>query len=333
MRGRANHTRPRQRWQNQRCLALMVGLLALATTAAAQPAEDGAAGVDSTAGREFTAPGQSGAALPEITVEAQNQVRQQIEKSDFEFVPTASAVDSFFSVMDEEALDLSPVSGLQPHLNNLEMLASDQPPHCWLREMASAPVVVFYPEDPEGHEVRSWTLTITDFRGAPFKRFAGDGSPPPSIAWDGRGDQGQMLRVGYPYSYVFSLTDTGTNNYNYAGVSFRIPALDHRDEGHRRLELAGGRLFARGQAELTPEGRNWLTRAADEVRRHPYSPVRVQVTAEEEALASERADVVAAYLATSMILPREQIETEAIQKVDLKAEMDGSVAIVIEHAD
>jgi hypothetical protein len=34
-----------------------------------------------------------------------------------------------------------------------------------------------------------------------------------------------------------------------------------------------------------------------------------------------------------MILPREQIETEAEQRPDLRAELDGLVRIVIEHAD
>jgi hypothetical protein len=33
-----------------------------------------------------------------------------------------------------------------------------------------------------------------------------------------------------------------------------------------------------------------------------------------------------------MIVPREQVETEPVQRPDLRAEMDGSVTIVIEHA-
>lgn len=40
----------------------------------------------------------------------------------------------------------------------------------------------------------------------------------------------------------------------------------------------------------------------------------------------------ATFLAESMILPREQVETETIREPDLRAQMDGSVTIVIEHA-
>jgi len=316
------------------CLAAIA--LALAAPALAedpQPAPAPAATDAADAGQPFTEDGESGAVLPEMVVEAENAVQQKIEKGTFEFELDAATVDSFFTAMDEEALSVSPVSGLQPHLNNLETLASDQPPHHWIQDMATTPVATFYPVDPEGHEPRTWNLTITDFRGSPFKTFEGKGRPPQEVPWNGRGDQDEMLRVGYPYSYVFSVTDKGTNTYNYAGVSFRIPALDHRRDGDRLLEIAGEQLFVRELNDLTDAGRDWLTRACDIIRHHPYSPVRVIVTAEEEKLAERRADAVATYLATSMILPREQVETEAVQQPDLRAELDGSVAIVIEHVE
>ncbi len=283
--------------------------------------------------QQWTEDGESGAALPEMVVEARNEVRQSIEKGSFEFQLDAAAVDSFYAAMDEEALAVSPVSGLQPHLNNLEPLRSEQPPHPWLPEIPRTPVASFYTEEPEGHRTSRWQLAITDFRGSPCRTFEGKGSPPDRVHWDGRSDQGEMLRVGYPYSYVFTTTDKGTNTYNYAGESFRLPALDYRDRGDRVLELAGGELFLRRESEITTGGERWLTRAADEIRRHPYSPVRVVVTAETEDLAATRARLVAAYLADSMIVPREQIETAAVQKPDLRAEMDGTVQVVIEHAD
>ncbi len=284
-------------------------------------------------GQEWTVTGEEGAALPEMVVEATNEVRQKIEKSSFDLELDAASIDSFFTKMDEIALGVSPVSGLQPHLNNLEELISDQPPHLWIPEMASTPVAQFYPSDPEGHKVKNWNLAVTDFRGSPFKTYQGKGNPPKDLVWDGQGDNGEMLRVGYPYSYVFSLTDKGTNSYNHAGVSFRIPALDYHRDGDRYLEMAGGELFTREESVLSETGQKWLTRSADEIRRHPYSPVRVVVTAETMDLAEKRAAEVAAYLAESMILPLEQVATEAVDRPDLRAEMDGSVAVVIEHVE
>lgn len=280
---------------------------------------------------DWTDDGQEGAALPEMVVEAENAVRQKIEKGAFEFALSTASVDSFFTSMDTEALGVSPVSGLKPHLNNLEMLASDQPPHLWIPEMARYPVARFYTADPEGHKVKNWSLAVTDFRGSPFRTYEGKGNPPESLEWDGRGDDGDILRVGYPYSYVFTQTDKGTNSYNHAGASFRIPALDYQQDGDRVLEIAGGELFIEKAIKLTDDGENWLTRASDEIRRHPWSPVRVVVTAETMQLAEKRADSVGSFLASALILPREQVETEAVQKPDLRTELDGSVAVFIEH--
>ena len=282
-------------------------------------------------GEDWTADGQEGAALPEMLVEAENAVRQEIDKGTFIFELDTAAVDSFFTAMDLEAMGVSPVSGLQPHLNNLEMLSSNQPPHLWIPDMARTPVATFFTADPEGHKVKDWSLAVTDFRGSPFRTYKGNGNPPESLNWDGRGNNGDILKVGYPYSYVFTQTDKGTNTYNHAGVSFRIPALDYRQDGDRILEIAGGKLFVRKEIDLTGGGENWLTRASDEIRRHPWSPVRVVVTAETMALAEKRADSVGNFLAETMILPREQVETEAVQKPDLRTELDGSVAIFIEH--
>ncbi|RKZ16196.1 hypothetical protein DRQ50_06535 [bacterium] len=310
-------------------LQMLLIVLALAVCAAGAFAQD----ADEGDGEDWTQDGESGAALPEMLVEAENEVRQEIEKGTFTFELDAATVDSFFTAMDAEVLGVSPVSGLQPHLNNLETLVSDQPPHLWIPDMASTPVATFYPAEPEGHKVRDWTLAVTDFRGSPFRTFTGGGNPPDRLDWDGIGDNGEMLQVGYPYSYVFTMTDKGTNTYNHAGISFRVPALDFRRDGDRVLEIAGGQLFIRNETELTPGGEDWLTRASDEIRQHPWSPLRVIVTAETQALADQRADHVATYLATAMILPREQVETEAVQRPDLKAEMDGSVAVVIEHVE
>ncbi len=314
---------------------LKFGILCLATCVLALDA-DRSLGQDETptsGEQEWTSGGESGAALPEMVVEATNEVRQEIEKGTFEFELDAVAVDSFFTAMDQEVLGISPVSGLQPHLNNLERLVSEQPPHLWLPDMAQTPVATFYPGPSEGHKMKSWNLTVTDFRGRPFRTFTGGSKAPDKLTWDGLGENGEMLRVGYPYSYVFSQTDKGTNTYNHAGVSFRIPALDYRRDGDRVLEMAGDELFLRDESELTAPGQDWLTRSTDEIRQHPYSPIRVVVTAETMVLAAARAELVAEYLAESMILPREQVETEAVQKPDLRAEMDGSVAVIIEHVE
>ncbi|HKK71902.1 MAG TPA: hypothetical protein VKA86_11835 [Candidatus Krumholzibacteria bacterium] len=284
-------------------------------------------------GETFTAEGESGAVLDDVVVEAQNEVRQDVEKQGYEFELSAAMIDSFLSEADEAALEMSPVSGLKPHLNNIEDLASDQTPHYWLPEVVSTPVARFYPEPEPGHDLEEWKLVITDFRGAPFRTFEGGDDVPDELVWDGFGDDGSMLRPGYPYSYVFTQKDEGTNTYNHAGVSFRVPALRYPRGDDLVLEFSGGELFQRHESRLRIGGEDWLTHAADVVRAHPYSPVRVEVEAEELALAEKRSTAVAHFLADAMQLPREQVEIDFVQRSDLRAELDGHVRVVILHAD
>ena len=279
--------------------------------------------------------GAVNADLPEMVVEAENQVRQDIQKSTLEFDLSAAVIDTFFSREDEMILSISPVEGMRSLVNNPGTLDSDQVPHFWAPEMAGSPVATFYPEEPEGHESDSWILTVTDFRGSPFREYEGDGRPPETLGWDGRDDQGGILDVGYPYSYIFTITDKGTNTYNYAGVSFRIPALDSREGRDRHLDFAGDRIFAhKGRAELSDPGREWLTGALDIVRRdNPYSPLKVFVVAEEEQLAIKRAEVVKDFVTSEMILAPDKVEVATAVRPNLRAELDGSVGIEIGHAD
>ncbi len=272
--------------------------------------------------------------LPEMVVEAENRVEQQIRKTTHDISLSAAIIDTFFSAPDEMILAISPVEGLLPFLNNPEIMASDQVPHPWLPDPAFAPVVTFYPEDPEGHKARMWSLTVTDFRGATFREFKDGGKPPKSLDWDGRGDRGEILQVGYPYSYIFSVTDKGTNTYNYAGVSFRIPAVDYKEGIERRLDFTGDEVFKRGGSRLSESGHGWLTRAADQIRQdHPRAPLKVVVQAESKRLAEDRAKKVAEFLAESMVLAADWIGIEAVAKPDLRSEMDGSVSIRVTHAD
>ncbi len=312
-------------------VAILAWIVLLPPSAEAEIAQQSE--VEPRSGEEFTEAGESGAVLDDMVVEAENEVRQGVEKTAFEFELSAAMIDSFLSDVDAEALEVSPVSGLQPHLNNLEDLGSDQTPHLWLPEIPGTPVATFYPEPEPGRKLKHWNLTITDFRGSPFRVFDGKGSPPRRLEWDGRGDEGQMIQTGYPYSYVFTQTDKGTNTYNHAGVSFRLPALDYTDRDDRVLEMSGSELFVQGDSAMREGATQWLLRATDIMRQHPYSPFEVVCVAEDAGLAEARATAVAHYLAEQMILPQEQVEVAFEQKSDLRSEMDGHVKIVIRHAD
>ena len=104
-------------------VSMLLGALALTPAASAQPGTtarpDSSATIDSPresldeneSGNTFTEPGENGAVLDDVVVEAENEVRQGVEKTSFEFELSAAVIDSFLSEVDKEALEVSPVSG------------------------------------------------------------------------------------------------------------------------------------------------------------------------------------------------------------------------------
>jgi len=57
------------------------------------------------------------------------------------------------------------------------------------------------------HRVVQWLLVIKDAQGEVVRSYKGHSTPPQRIEWDGRNDQGRLVRPG-EYTYRMSVTDT-----------------------------------------------------------------------------------------------------------------------------
>jgi len=322
----------RAAWLSAVLLSAALAVPGLADDGETVEAEEAPAEDDAHEGQTFTEAGDSGSVLPEMVVEAENQVIQEALRSVPLREPTAAEIDSVYSPMDESVLSVSPVAGIRPHLNNLVDLTSTLTPHYWLPEMSRDPVVTFYAEQFPGEDITEWELKIVNFRGAPVRTFAGNGKPPRRLTWNGRDDHGRILDVGFPLSYVVTVTDRGSNTYSYNGSSFRITALDYVDEDDRIVAITGGRIFERGRSELTDAGRDVLDKASDAMAEHPLSAVTMTVTASSTALGEERARVIAEHLAEQLIIPVEEIRRVVEEEPAAAVELDGEVRLTIHNA-
>ncbi len=70
-----------------------------------------------------------------------------------------------------------------------------------------------------------WGLQIYSSDGRLFRTIEGKKNPPPSLVWDGFGNDGTMLIPGLNYSYSFTATDKAGNKKTFPGETFSIPAL------------------------------------------------------------------------------------------------------------
>lgn len=288
---------------------------------------------DDYEGRAFPdSPEDDGAVLPDLLINAESGVIQDVLRSVPTKKLTAADVDSIVTPMDDEVLQVSPVSGILPHLNNLVDLESEQIPHYWLPDMSTEPVVTFYADKKPGKVVTSWELKLVNFRGLPVKHFKGSGPPPQQIEWDGRNEQGRMLSVGFPYSYVITVKDKGTNTYNYGGASFRITSLDYAEDGSRYVEISGNRLFVRGEPSFGEDGEDLIDKATDAFREHPLSAVTLTVVAPKKKLGDARAKAVVARVAEALIIPEEEIKVRVEEHPESAVEQDGFVRFEIHSA-
>jgi hypothetical protein len=198
--------------------------------------------------------------------------------------------------------------------------------------MSTEPVVTFHADKPTSGVITGWELKIVNFRGLPVKRFGGSGPPPRKIQWDGRDERGDMISVGFPYSYVITVTDKGTNTYNYGGASFRISALDYRSEDSRFVEITGNRLFARDASVLEPRGEDLIDKATDAFREHPLSALTLTVVAPAERLGRARADAIVERVAEALIIPPQEIKVRIEVRPESAVEQDGFVRFEIPSA-
>ncbi|TVR66973.1 MAG: OmpA family protein, partial [Spirochaetaceae bacterium] len=144
--------------------------------------------------------------------------------------------------------------------------------------------------------IEHWAVTIRDPEGNRFARIEGDGEPADAIAWDGRGDEGELPESLRDYAATVTVTNTVGNR---SSTERTIPIglrVDVDDAGNARLRVTGIR-FAPFEAEFLdlddPEvvenNRETLDTVAEYLAEFPDQDVRIEGHAVHIFFAEERA--------------------------------------------
>ena len=168
----------------------------------------------------------------------------------------------------------------------------------WLQKYAQDDVVVFHPEAPD---MTSWKLTIVDSRGKPAVVRQGEGSPPASLAWNGRCDDGSPAWPGLIYSYVMETVDPAGNQRTFSGRGFGLPAYRLTGEQENLLVFAGSEIVPEDitaptahlpSEPLIVETASWLNQAAGLTE-----PIEIRATARSRRQGQQLAGLVSEALA------------------------------------
>ena len=179
--------------------------------------------------------------------------------------------------------------------------AAERPPitgRPWLAEYAQDNVVVFSPNAPE---MATWKLTIVDSRGKPAMVREGTGTPPTTLAWDGRRDDGAAAWPGLIYSYVMETVDPAGNARSVSGRGFDLPSYRLTGEREDVMVFSGSEITNEDPAALPRhlpaepliiETASWLNQAPGLT-----APIEIRATARSQGQARYLADLVRETLA------------------------------------
>lgn len=252
------------------------------------------------------------AAIQQMEVVDDNEFRLQVEKTELDFHPKPEELDDGNTEVEQLLFEYAPLESFNPYLFDSERVECPVIPDFGSRAVTRAPVTTFRTEFSVGADVKRWQLEITDYRGESFRRLEGKGVPPLELAWDGRSDHDEMLRPGFPYSFLFTIEDSGTNRYQYAGNTFVLPTLAYAEGKNLRLEAAADEFFVTREARPLPVAESRIDRLLREILSAPERAIRVEAYAETAALATARAAWLAERLEERLLLADGQVAHEGL---------------------
>jgi len=274
--------------------------------------------------------GTGDVSLPDVVVKAKNKEKIEIEKAEPPLSVETYIIDEAKSPLDAQILEISPVQSVEVYLKDIPPLTTDQAIHPWLPPIVAQPVVVFFPQEREG--MIEWELVITDYQGEEVKKFSGKGRPPERIEWDGVDRNHRTLKVGFPYSYVYTAVDVGTNSHTYVGETFKVNAFKYPREDDLVVDIVNGKLFGEKGLNLSRNGSFLIGEVADIARSYPNCPISVTVYGQDASLAQKRADMLANYLSQDMVISTEGIKRVGKEPTGPGIDPGGYAQIVIAHA-
>lgn len=259
--------------RSQRFLSLASGLiLCVAASAGAEEAAK-----DSTMVLEG---GEEGTAFKSLTVEAENRVQIEFERPHLEINLDPASAPGLEWGSAHDVLDRTLPDVTMPFVLQGRQAGSPYLSRPWLNNFAEGDLARFSPQ-LEG--VERWELFIADSGGRSVRSFSGKGSPPESLGWDGRDNDGQPCAPGLTYSFVLNAYDRAGNERNFVGDAFELPPYRVGESKKSTLLFAGRNLAPAshgGDDPLVLEMASWMNQDKDANR---AVVIRVQARGYEQA--------------------------------------------------
>jgi outer membrane protein OmpA-like peptidoglycan-associated protein len=251
-----------------------------------------------------------------ITGFAQEEISKEIIKGEYlgkidEKKPPTELKYDIFEVVTPYGREGSNIYDMELQIHSeisstaLPTLASKQIRKPWLGNILTPPITISNISVEK--DINQWELVITDATGGVFRTFAGMGSPPRALEWDGKNSKGEMIDLGKNYAYYLRVIDKENKSSFQLGKKIIIPALYWQEEFNSVVRLDGRIVFQSNSSQLSESGRDLLEETTDYVRQDINKRLRVIVYSQNEDLAMARTKRIANFLLDRIILPEKAV--------------------------
>ena len=212
--------------------------------------------------------------------------------------------------------------------NYPERISSQRVIAPWRTSFSDKTVITFYPlkkfRESFGRTYTEktardtqWTLSVTDEEGKIFHKYSGTGLPPDEINWSGENDQREWLKAGHSYAPVYVFVNEHGSPKTVVGELIKFTAIVFQKNATLNISLDSVVIFGPDKSLKSvekPGGESLLAAAADLVKRNYYgSAIRVNVYAQNKALAELQADLVKKFLKSELMAGENVISSEGLE--------------------
>ncbi len=177
--------------------------------------------------------------------------------------------------------------------------------------------------------VERWKLSIADSRGQTVHEFAGKGSPPQELEWDGVTATGQPALPGLTYSYALEAFDRAGNKRNFVGEGFEVGAYRVESSDALMMLFSGKELqgLAAGRSSQVPPA--IVLELASRINQsgRMEQPIRVQATARSFEVANALTQGITQHLSSLVI--GDAVRIQPLAKVEADAPEVGTIAVTM----
>ncbi|MFA6003237.1 MAG: hypothetical protein WC881_04140 [Elusimicrobiota bacterium] len=245
--------------------------------------------------------------LEEIVIEGVPRIEVQADKPDYEPNPDPAPSILAFLAKQLHVPDLSSKVMLMVPNYLPSAMSSSLARTPWRVNLVQPPVLDVQLKQPAGLEVLRWRLVVTDDRGKIFHTIKGKGKLPNRISWDGRGDSGDMLRVGHPYAYSYHILDMAEVPSYIPGKNILLRSLVLANGGQCLIHLDTPVIFERAN-RLSPEGVDYIREAQDFLREAATGSLRITIYGDDQELAKRQAELLRRHFAAALNMPVKRIQ-------------------------